>query len=371
VTKIDGRKPRVGVILVNYAVDPAVLELTVRALLASAGDVVEEIVVVDNASPTNRNEARQAIENLAENLTDTPTVRWIDSPKNLGFAGGVNTGLDVLDPQCTYVFLCNPDAVVEPDAIARCVAALEAASVDCMSVAPKMILSQHGLDERVLDSVGNAVNEKGEAFNIGLGQPDLGQYDHPTFVFGPCFGAALFRREAFAESHVGRLDDDLFLYYEDVDWNWRSQLLGYSSITEPGAMVHHSMSITMRDHGYDAKFHLTERNLMICALKNFELSIGMRVCTRRSLGLLKGSLTGRHFPIPGIKAIGGFVRQLPRTLVKRGHLQRRRVRGDAAITAFGVGEKTFFDAVRYVPIDRAEAHAFASSTKAGRLSRAE
>jgi GT2 family glycosyltransferase len=359
VTKIDEQSPRVGVILVNYAVDPAVLRATVAALLASTGDVVLEIVLVDNASPTNRSEARRATENLARTLTRIPPVRWVDNPTNRGFAGGVNAGLDILNPQCTYVFLCNPDAVVEPDAIARCVAALEAAPDDCMSVAPKMLLSQHGLTERVLDSVGNAVNEKGEAFNIGLGQPDLGQYDRPTFVFGPCFGAALFRLEAFGESHVGRLDEDLFLYYEDVDWNWRSQLLGYSSITEPRAIVHHSMSITMRDNGYDAKFHLTERNLMICALKNFELATGMRVCARRALGLLKGSLTGRHYPIPGLKAIGGFVGQLPRTLAKRRRLQRRRTRGDAAITAFGVGEKTFFDAVRYVPMERAQAHAFA------------
>ncbi len=229
-----------------------------------------------------------------------------------------------------------------------------------MSVAPKMLLSQHGLDELVLDSVGNAVNEKGEAFNIGLGQPDLGQYDHPTFVFGPCFGAALFRREAFDASHVGRLDEDLFLYYEDVDWNWRSQLLGYSSITEPRAIVHHSMSVTMRDHGYDAKFHLTERNLMICARKNFEVWTALRVSGKRALGLLKGSATGRHYPVPGFKAVGGLVRQLPRTLAKRKRVQERRLRHDSAITAFAVGEKTFFDSVRYVPIDRPAAHSFAA-----------
>jgi GT2 family glycosyltransferase len=359
VTKIDEPTARVGVILVNYAVDPAVLRGTVEALLVSTGDVVEQIVLVDNASPTNRAEARRAIEKLADARPNTPPFRWVDSPTNRGFAGGVNTGLDILNPVCTYVFLCNPDAIVEPDAIARCVAALEAAPSDCLSVAPKMLLSQHGLTERVLDSVGNAVNEKGEAFNIGLGQPDLGQYDRPTFIFGPCFGAALFRRGAFDESQVGRLDEDLFLYYEDVDWNWRSQLLGYSSITEPRAIVHHSMSITMRDNGYDAKFHLTERNLMICALKNFELATGIRVCARRALGLLKGSLTRRHYPIPGLKAIGGFVLRLPHTLTKRRRLQRRRTRSDAAVTAFGVGEKTFFDAVRYVPIERAEAHAFA------------
>jgi GT2 family glycosyltransferase len=350
-------EPRVGVIVVNYAVDPAVLTNTIQALLSSTGEVVANVIVLDNASPANRSEARNAVEVAAKG---DARLRWIDSPTNRGFAGGVNMGLDELDPTCTYVFLCNPDAVVEPDAILECVRALDAAPANCLSVAPKMILSQHGLSEVVLDSIGNAVNERGEAFNIGLGQPDLGQYDHQTLVFGPCFGAALFRREAFNENHVGKLDEDLFLYYEDVDWNWRAQLLGYSSMTAPTAVAHHSMSVTMRNHGYDAKFHLTERNLLICALKNFELSTAIRVTTKRILGLLKGSLTGRHYPLPGLKAVGGFARQMPRTLIKRRTLHERRQRTDAAITAFAVGECTFFDAVTYTPNERAAAHAFAT-----------
>jgi GT2 family glycosyltransferase len=365
VTKIDGQTAQVGVILVNFAVDPAVLRATVDALLASTGDVVREVLVIDNASPTNREMARDAIENIRQNHSGkAPEIRWIDNPTNRGFAGGVNTGLDLLHHQCTYVFLCNPDAVVEPDAIAHCVAALEAAPTNCMSVAPKMLLSQHGLSESVLDSVGNAINEKGEAFNVGLGQPDLGQYDHSKFIFGPCFGAALFRREAFEEAHIGRLDEDLFLYYEDVDWNWRAQLFGYSSITEPRAIVHHSMSVTMRSGGYDAKFHLTERNLMICALKNFELSTALRVSGKRVLGLLKGSITGRHYPIPGFKAVGGLLRHLPRTIAKRRQIQRRRTHTDSAIIAFGVGEKTFFDSVSYAPTDRPAAHSFAAGRRA-------
>jgi GT2 family glycosyltransferase len=345
-------------VLVNYGVEASILGATVNALVQSSGFRVREVLVVDNASPKNREEGRSVIESIAVG-TDGPLLRWVDSGFNRGFAGGVNFGVTMLDPLCTYVFLINPDAVVETDAIARCASALDGAPLPCISIAPKMILSAHGLDERILDSVGNAVNEKAEAFNIGLGQPDLGQYDEPGLVFGPCFGAALFRREAFSIDHVGSLDEDLFLYYEDVDWNWRAQLLGYTSMTEPAAVVHHSMSVTMRDGGYDAKFHLTERNLMICALKNFETSRAVRVVTRRVLGLLKGSLTGRHYPIPGLKAVAGLVVQVPRTARKRRVLQRRRKRTDAQVISFANGERTFFDAVRYIPIGRADAHAFA------------
>lgn len=347
----------VGVIVVNYAVDAQILAATVQALIES-GPVVAEIVVIDNASPRQRDEAHSAIAALDPAHR---VVRWVDEPRNLGFAGGVNAGLRALRSESTFVFLCNPDAVVDADAINHCVESLRMAPMSCLAVAPKMLLSGHGLDEPVIDNVGNAVNERGEAFNVGLGQPDLGQYDEPRWVFGPCFGAALFRREAFEDTHVGLLDEDLFLYYEDVDWNWRSQLLGYSAITAPGAIVHHSMSITMRDRPYDDKFTLTERNLIICTLKNFELRHGARVAMRRILGLLKGSLTGKHYPVPGLRAFAGVVRQLPRTVRKRRELQRRRTRSDHEIVAFSAGEQTFFDAVRYEPVNREAARAFAET----------
>ena len=177
----------------------------------------------------------------------------------------------------------NPDAVVEPDALVRMGAALAAADPRCVAVAPKMLLAA---DPTVIDAVGNAVNAKGEAFNIGLGQPDLGQFDVPGPCFGPCFGAAMFRRSAFAREHVGPLDESLFLYYEDVDWNWRSQLLGYTSVTEPYARVRHVMSAATRHLDYGFKFHLTERNLLICVLKNFTWRRALAIWFRRGADLL-------------------------------------------------------------------------------------
>ncbi len=89
-TKFDGQKPRVGVILVNYAVDPVVLQTTVEALAASTGDVLREVLVIDNASPTMRQQARNAIELIRQtSFGDTLEIRWIDNPTNRGFVGGV------------------------------------------------------------------------------------------------------------------------------------------------------------------------------------------------------------------------------------------------------------------------------------------
>lgn len=326
--------------------------------------VLSEVIVADNASPTHRAEAEAVVRRYAaleDALDGRVAVRWLPFDRNHGFAGGINRTIADADPSCDLIFLLNPDAVIEPDALSRLGAAMAREDDGCVAVVPKMLLAS---DPTIIDAIGNAINGKGEAFNIGLGQPDLGQYDNPSRVFGACFGAALFRRSAFAEERVGPLDESLFLYYEDVDWNWRSQLLGYHSVTEPSARVRHVMSAASRHLDYGFKFHLTERNLLLCVMKNFDWRRAAVIWLRRGGGLLKGSVRG-HYPVPGLKAVFGALRRAPRTLVSRRRIQRRRVRSDADVLTFGVGERTFFDAVRYEPTDRVAAQAFARA----RLSR--
>ena len=157
----------------------------------------------------------------------------------------------------------------------------------------------------------------------------------------------------------------MFLYYEDVDWHWRSQLLGYHSVTEPSARVRHVMSAATRHLDYGFKFHLTERNLLVCALKNFRWQRVVSIWFWRGCGLLKGSLRG-HYPIPGLKAVFGAMRRLPRALRDRRAIQHRRARTDDEVLAYGIGEQTFFDAVRYEPTNRAAAEVFARARLARR-----
>ena len=350
---------RLSVVILSYETPTEMLEAALDSVLASVGvgasdqTVLAEVVVADNASPTLRSDGAAVVGRVVH---EGPVcVRWLAFDRNHGFAGGNNRAIAACDPTCDVVFLLNPDAIVEPEALARCAAALADADSMCVAVAPKMLLAS---DPTVIDAVGNAVNAKGEAFNVGLGQPDLGQYDTPAECFGPCFGAAMFRRSAFASDQVGPLDESLFLYYEDVDWNWRCQLLGYTAVTVPSARVRHVMSAATRHLDYGFKFHLTERNLLLCVLKNFAWRRVLSIWIRRGGGLLKGSVCG-HYPLPGLKAVLGALRRAPHALLARRDVQRRRVRSDDDVLRFGLGEQTFFDAVRYEPTDRAGAEAFA------------
>ena len=345
---------RVGVVVVTFDSPTALVRRCLDSVAASFdGDslAVCDVVVVDNAS------------SIAPQV-DAP-ARLIRRTSNDGFAAAVNAGVAALDPSCSAVFLLNPDAHVAPDAIALCLSRLGGAPDDVVAVAPKMLLDEGGDTGRTngaptIDAVGIGVNGCAEAANRGLGQPDLGQYDNSDDVFGACFGAAMIRRSALAPDAVGPLDEKLFLYYEDVAWCWSAQLLGYRVVTEPRAVVRHVMSAgVVRERPYDFKFEHTERNLLLCALMFFELPRAARVATRRTLGIVRGSLLGRHYPAAGLRALRGVLVLLPHVYRTRRRVTRRRRRSDIEIVGYRSDEPIFFDSVRYAVADPAEAERFA------------
>lgn len=347
----------IGVVVVTYETPPDLLARCLESIEASqmgAAAKVVDVVVVDSASA------------IAPHVP--PGTRLLRRSTNGGFAAGVNDGIASLNSNCSLVFLLNPDATTEPDAIQRCAERLASSGADTVAVAAKMVLVAErgaeghaaGRSVATIDAVGIGVNDRGEAANRGLGQPDLGQYDTSEDVFGACFGAALIRRSAFAPSAVGPVDDRLFLYYEDVAWCWSAQLLGYRIVTEPTAVVHHVMSAgVVRERPYAFKFEHTERNLLLCALMFFEPRHALAVVGRRTLGLLRGSLLGRHYPMAGLRALVGVARLLPHVTRVRRRITARRTRTDAAIIAYRANEPIFFNSVTYTVDDPFAAEAFA------------
>jgi GT2 family glycosyltransferase len=346
--------PRLSVIVLVYNAPHDRLERCVSSVLESTGvgtarigedppAVLAEIVLADNGSFHPAGVA-DAVANECDGRHGV-AVRAMGLGRNWGFAGGVNRAVTAADAQSELVFLLNDDAVVEPACLHECARVLADEAEECLGVAPKMFLASFS---HHLDAVGNAVNRAGEAFNIGIGQLDVGQYDRVERCFGPCHGAALLRRRAFDPTMVGQLDESYFLYYEDVDWNWRANLFGYHFVTAPAAQVEHQGSASVRHLDYGFKFRLTERNLLITAAKNLGARSAAGIWHRRLRGLIRGSVTG-HYPVPSLRAAVGALARLPRTVRVRRAVQKRRVRADDKIVAFSDGERAWFDPVAYAP----------------------
>jgi GT2 family glycosyltransferase len=69
---------------------------------------------------------------------------------------------------------------------------------------------------------------------------------------------------------IGLFDEDLFMYLEDVDLNWRAQLAGYRAVFAPQAVVYHHLSAT--GGGVIASYY-TGRNTIFVLVKDVPASI--------------------------------------------------------------------------------------------------
>jgi GT2 family glycosyltransferase len=85
-------------------------------------------------------------------------------------------------------------------------------------------------------------------------------------VFGPCAGAALYRRAMLDQ--VGLFDEEFFAYLEDVDLAWRARLAGWRCLYAPEASVLHVHSATGVEGSPFKSYHLG-RNKLWAIAKNY------------------------------------------------------------------------------------------------------
>jgi GT2 family glycosyltransferase len=186
-----------------------------------------EVIVVDDASSDG------TVEYLAAAF---PEVRVVALGQNSGFIAACNAG--VADAQGEILVLLNNDTEAEPGWLAALVTAMEE-HPEAGSAASKMLL----FDRRdTLHTAGDQMGKDGIPRNRGVWQKDEGQYDQDRWVFGPCGGAAAYRRKAWQQA--GGFDPALWMYMEDVDLAWRLQRLGWRSIYAPNARIYHQLSAT-------------------------------------------------------------------------------------------------------------------------------
>lgn len=195
---------------------PACLESLARQSYAHL-----EVIVADGASDDGTSALLQR---------QFPSVREVRLRRNAGFTGNVNAGLRAAQGQ--VLCLLNNDAQAERDWVAECVEAL-ALHPHVGSVASKVLYA----DGRTVNSAGDLMCRDGAARQRGNGLTDGPEWDAVTPVFGASGGAAAYRREMLAD--VGLLDEDFFMYLEDVDLAFRAQLRGWGCVYWPAARVAH------------------------------------------------------------------------------------------------------------------------------------
>lgn len=228
----QGAHAEVAVLIVTYQ-SAAEIGTLLDSLRAEAADQSLRVVVVDNASA----------DGTLDVVSAHPDVVAVSSGGNLGYAGGVNVGIDHAGDADALLVL-NPDLTVHRG----CIAALrermrrERGGV----VVPRILASDDSLYPSLRNepSIARAL---GDAVFGGRARParvpgeiisDPATYTSPRTVDWAT-GAALLIDGRVADA-VGHWDERFFLYSEETDFFRRVRDLGHEVWYEPSAVVSHA-----------------------------------------------------------------------------------------------------------------------------------
>lgn len=305
---MSGEPQRLEVVITNYN-GRALLEAMLPTLAAQSLHGFA-ITVVDDCSTDD---------SLSWLSQHWPAVRVVSTPRNSGVTVAMNLALSTPDTELVALF--NNDMELDPGCLEALVAALDA-HPQAGSATPKMLDFR---DRARLDGAGDLLDWRGGGRRRGHGEPDRGQFEREEEIFGPCGGAALYRRAAL--ERVGGFDEAYYAYYEDIDWAFRAQLAGLSCRYVPGAILYHRGSETLGRGMTDFNAYQLWRNPIWLIAKCFPLSCLLRhspSLVRGQLGNLYTAFRERK-PLVWLRAMRDALRGLPGALRKRRAVQRSRV----------------------------------------------
>jgi GT2 family glycosyltransferase len=267
-----------------------------------------EVIVVDNGSTDG---------SLAVVHDAYPEARVIVLGDNYGFARAMNVGIEAA--RGGYVALLNNDTEVEPDWLSELVACMERRPAAAGAASKTLLMRNRGL----VDGAGDLMDWRFLPHPRGHGEPDTKRFANEIEVFSPSGAASIWRVEALRD--IGLLDEDFFIYYEDVDLGFRARLLGYECWYAPRSVAVHARGAWTAGRSEFTFFHPV-KNRWFMIVKNTP----GRLLVRHLPSILAGeaywwyqALTHRKLPVL-LRAYAAVGRSLPRLLRQRRQLQRRR-----------------------------------------------
>ena len=225
-----------------------------------------DIFFVDNASEDGSLEYARA---KASNLQFK--VNFIKNDKNLGFAGGNNTGVRqaLKSANYKYIVLLNIDTVVDKNWLTELVKIAE--SDDEIGAAQSLILL-HDTPE-LINTAGNMLHYLGFGWSGEYKQKcqmsnvkSNPKVKCQTPEIGYASGAAVLYRNDILQK-IGLLDEQFFMYHEDLELSWRIRLAGYKIVLAPRSIIYHRYQFSR----HKKKWYWTERNRLLVYFTMYKL----------------------------------------------------------------------------------------------------
>jgi len=224
---------RVSIVIVNFN-SWNVLRPCLESVYRESSGLSYEVIVVDNASIDG------SVERIREEF---PGVRLICSETNIGFAPANNRGFGIASGE--YILMLNPDTVILNGAIRNAASFLddhEAAAI----VGGRLYFPDRTL-QYSLSAFPSPWSLVCETFFLGKAFPRSRwfanfplthfRYDCDRPVDTVCGAFLMFRRGLLEE--VGQLDEQFFMYSEEVDFCYRTKRAGHQVWFTPSAEIVH------------------------------------------------------------------------------------------------------------------------------------
>ena len=223
-----------SIVIVNWNVRE-LLQCCLSSVYRATGASLElEVIVVDNASSDG---------SVAMVCEDFPQVHLIANDENLGFTKGNNQA--IAQSRGRYVLLLNPDTEVVGDALSTMVRYMDA-HPQVGALGPQLLYPDDSVQSsrRRFPTMATAFLESTVLQQWFPGNRVLRRYyirdrrddevQEVDWVVGACL---LARRQAIET--VGLLDEEFFMYSEEMDWCRRFKEHGWRVVYLPTAQVIH------------------------------------------------------------------------------------------------------------------------------------
>lgn len=264
-----------SIVILNYnSYDDTLLAL--ESVLKS-GDTPYQIIVVDNASQDNSMEFflrwaqgsyapsvdkenslselclpfenkpinykyynKDTLVETVESNEDRPSITFIQSGENLGFAGGNNVGIThaLQLHESEYIWLLNPDTLVQKQTLSTLINYADTQDTDVGIIGSALL---YYYNPKYLQALGASFNKY-----ICAGKHIYGHelYENhkdreiDTSKIDMIIGASMLVRRSLFEK-IGLLEARYFLYYEEIDFATRAKKEGYKLGLCSSSVVYH------------------------------------------------------------------------------------------------------------------------------------
>lgn len=207
-------------------------------------DTIESVNSILKQTYTNfkiyladNNSSNQEGPKLQETFSSNGKIEFIQFNENHGFTKAHNIIFEkyiLNNSNYKYVALLNNDAFANKDWLENLIIAIERYSAGM--IASKML---NYYNPKQMDNAGHLLLNTAEVIPFGHLQNE-NEFKTPFENYGACAGATLYSIEMLKE--IGIFDPNFDTGYEDAELGIRATILGYRSIFEPSALVHHKMS---------------------------------------------------------------------------------------------------------------------------------